>query len=89
MQGLWEEAAGKVLLQGGCSAQGGYVCQLHLGALVLSPFPHDPTKHILMLCHTVCIAASVNKGGETRTALRLASFELYPLWLMDRSSWLM
>ena len=57
-----------VLLQGGSSAQGRYVCQLHLGALVLSPFRHDPAKHILIPCHTVCVAASVNKGGETQTA---------------------
>lgn len=66
MQGLWEEAAGMVLLQGRCSAQGKDVFQLHPDALVLSAFPYDTTKHTLILCHTVCIAASVNKGRETQ-----------------------
>lgn len=57
-----------VLLMGGCSAQGRYVFQLHPDALVLSPFPHDTTKHKLIPCHPVCIAASMNKGRETQRA---------------------
>lgn len=45
LQGLWGEAAGMVLLQAGCSAQGRYVFQLHLNALLLPPFLRDTTKH--------------------------------------------
>lgn len=64
--GSWGEAAGMVLPQGGCSARGRYVRRLHLGASVSSPFPRDPTNHILIPCHALCVAASANKGGETR-----------------------
>lgn len=57
-----------VLLQGRCSAQGRRVFQLHPDALVLSPFPHDTTKHTLMPCPTVQVAASMNEGRETQRA---------------------
>lgn len=57
------------LLQDTCSAQGRDVFQLHPDALVLSPFPHDTTKHTLIPCHTVCIAASMNKERETQEVM--------------------
>lgn len=57
-----------VLLQSRCSAQGRCAFQLHPDALVLSRFPHGTTKHTLVLCHTVCIIASMNKGRETQRA---------------------
>lgn len=68
MQGLLEEAAGVVLLQSRCSAQGRCVFQLHPDALVLSCLPYDTTKHTLIPCHTDCIAASMNKGREIQRA---------------------